>query len=75
MTHARIPSPWNETVLQYAPGSPEREGLLRELERLGGGGAARIVGVDRDDRRRSVDVERLDVLHAELREHGWSATP
>ena len=38
MTHARIPSPWNETVLQYAPGSPEREGLLRELERLGGGG-------------------------------------
>ena len=32
----RVPAPANEPVLGYAPGSPERETLVAELERIGG---------------------------------------
>ena len=53
----RIPTPHNETVLGYAPGSPERRALLAQLAELQAnpveltctiGGAQRMGGGDRD---------------------------
>jgi 1-pyrroline-5-carboxylate dehydrogenase len=35
-SYPRTPAPLNEPVLQYAPGSPERRELERELARIGG---------------------------------------
>ena len=32
---SRVPAPVNEPVLGYAPGSPERATLQRELDRIG----------------------------------------
>ena len=35
-SYPRVPAPANEPVLEYAPGSPERSELERELARIGG---------------------------------------
>ena len=56
-----VPTPVNEPVLGYAPGSPERASIEARLAEIVAGGAVELTGVFGDERRPGTGDDRLEV--------------
>ena len=64
-----VPTPLNEPVLQYAPGSPERAELEARLEQVAAAEPVEILGSYGDQRRPGQGADRYAVTMPSERSH------